>query len=58
MSTNFRPLRNIRKRPAALPKEKEKYKSIEHATRDRRIRALSRRQLRAIAETSSVSTKQ
>ena len=34
MSTNFRPLRNIRKRPAALPKEKEKYSqsSTPHAT--------------------------
>ena len=31
MSTNFRPLRNIRKRPAALPKEKEKYEAIEQA---------------------------
>jgi len=29
MSTNFRPLRNIRKRPAAVPKEKEKYEAIE-----------------------------
>ena len=28
MSTNFRPLRNIRKRPAAVPKEKEKYEAI------------------------------
>ena len=31
MSTNFRPLRNIRKRPAAVPKEKEKYEAIEQA---------------------------
>ena len=31
MSTNFRPLRNIRKRPAAVPKEKEKCEAIEQA---------------------------
>jgi hypothetical protein len=31
MSTNFRSLRNIRKRPAAVPKEKEKYEAIEQA---------------------------
>ena len=31
MSTIFRPLRNIRKRPAAVPKEKEKYEEIEQA---------------------------
>ena len=31
MSTNFRPLRNIRKRPSAVPKEKEKYEAIEQA---------------------------
>jgi len=31
VSTNFRPLRNIRKRPAAVPKEKEKYEAIEQA---------------------------
>ena len=31
MSTNFRPLKNIRKRPAAVPKEKEKYEAIEQA---------------------------
>src|SRR6476659_3875297 len=31
MSTNFRPLRNIRKRPAAVPEEKEKYEAIEQA---------------------------
>ena len=33
MSTNFRPLRNIRKRPSAVPKEKEKYEAIEQALR-------------------------
>ena len=31
MSTNFRSLRNIRKRPGAVPKEKEKYEAIEQA---------------------------